>query len=291
MMGNVTAAMTETVSQPVAPVTRRRWYTPVITGELEALWPAIVILFVGVLLIAFGLSFHGLFEFGRRIMMWPDALCAAAPLGLDVFSLVGLLATFLTHDARWRVRVYCWAAFGFTVALSVVGNAISAYALLDTGDASASGQFVWGYRQVSAVSGAAIWPALSAVALHVLIVVRRHLDWKRDNAGIVADRAAKEAAAEQLLQARAIMLAATGATASAIVDELEIDPAKRRTVERWTEPIRAARARTATAVLDDPSPPRASRRPRSEKRPKDLATTPDIETVNGRSPVLAKGPR
>lgn len=243
------------VTPPVAADPDRRWYAPILAGELDAMWPAIVAAFVGVLVIAFAMSYHGLFTFGERIMGWAWGLCAVAPIGLDVFSIVGLLATFLTHDAPWRVRLYCWLAFGLTVLLSVGGNAISAFWVLDRVATGAHERFAWGYQQVSAVAGAAVWPALSAVALHVLIVVRRHLDRRRDKivqlseqARVEEDEAIQEEAAEKLLQARAVLLAAEGATAAAIVTELQLPESKQRTYERITKPIRDALATSRPAV-------------------------------------------
>lgn len=237
------------VSHPVAPTPARRWFAPLLAGDLAALWPAIVVAFVGVLVIAFAMSYHGLFVFGDVIMRWVTGLSIMAPIGVDVFSLVGLLATFLTRDAPWRVRAYCWIAFGFTVALSIAGNAISAYALLDADAARRNQDFTWGYQQVSAIAGAAFWPALSAVALHVLIVVRRHLDDLRDrvrHAAEMAEREAREAERlaeiERGLEARAVVLAAGGATVSDILIDLDIDDAQRRNVERWTKPVRDALA-------------------------------------------------
>lgn len=238
----------DAVTQADAPAPKRRWYAPLLAGDLEAMWPAIVQAFLAVLVIAFALSYHGLFTFGERIMGWSPWLCAVAPIGLDVFSIVGLLATFLTHDAPWRVRLYCWAAFGFTVLLSVAGNAISTFRALDLVAGMADRPFSWGYQQVSAVTFASIWPALSAIALHVLIVVRRWLDRKRDKVNNVADATARAEAAEKLLQADAVLLAATGATAAAITEQLGLDASKRRSVERWTEPIRRVLAEPRPAV-------------------------------------------
>lgn len=231
-----------TVTPTVAPAPTRRWYTPLLAGDLAALWPAIVVAFLGVLVIAFAMSFHGLFTFGRKIMQWEPWLSSLAPVGLDVLSMVGLLATFIVRDAPWRVRAYMWAMFGATVALSVAGNAVAAVVAFDGVAAVSLDPSRWGYRQVGAVIGAAVWPAAAAAALHTLIVVRRHLDERRDKVRQATDDARQADAAEQLLRARAIELAATGATAAAITTELGLDESKRRTVERWTEPIRTALA-------------------------------------------------
>lgn len=239
------------VTQPVAPTSaapRERWFAPLINGSLTTLWPAMVVTFVGVLAIGFVMSYHGLFTFGDEIMRWPRMLSALAPIGLDIFSMVGLIATFLTRDAPWRTKAYCWLVFGVTVALSVAGNAVPAIAHLDRDAAVAGTHTRWGYAQVAVVAGAALWPALSAAALHLLIVVKRHLDEARDKVKNMAELAERTAADEALQRARAIELAATGATAAAILADLGLGTDKRRSVERWTEPIRAALAARQVAV-------------------------------------------
>lgn len=228
------------VTPAVAAPVKRRWYAPLLSGDVAALWPAAVVAFALVLVIGFFMSYHGLFEFGAVIMHWWFVLCAVAPIGVDLFSVVTLLATFLTHDAPWRVRTYMWMALGLTVLLSVAGNALAEIAVAHAAADRAGHPFTWGYAQFSSVAGAAIWPFVYALALHVLIVVRRHLDRRSDKAREVSQRAVDEAAAEQLLRARAIELAATGTSVTDILAALELDPAKRRTVERWTETIRAA---------------------------------------------------
>jgi hypothetical protein len=221
---------------------RRPWYGPLLSGDVAALWPAAVVAFAFVLVIGFTMSYHGLFEFGAVIMHWSVVLCALAPIGVDLFSMVTLLATFLTHDARWRVRVYMWMALGCTVAVSVAGNALAELAVAHAAAAKAGHEFEWGYQQFSSVAGAAIWPFVYALALHVLIVVRRHLDHRGDKAKELSQQVADEAAAELLLRARAIELAAAGTTVTDILVALELEPAKRRTVERWTETVRTALA-------------------------------------------------
>jgi hypothetical protein len=235
------------VTPAVAAPTKRHWYAPLLSGDVAALWPAAVVAFALVLVIGFFMSYHGLFEFGAVIMHWWVGLCAVAPIGVDLFSVVTLLATFLTHDAHWRVRSYMWTALGLTVLLSVAGNALAEIAVAHAAADRAGQPFTWGYAQFSSVAGAAVWPFVYALALHVLIVVRRHLDRRGDTAREMSQRAADAAAAEQLLRARAIELAAAGTTVPDIVAALELDPAKRRTVERWTETVRAALAGPAPA--------------------------------------------
>src|SRR5215471_6145587 len=66
------------------PASKRPWYSPLLAGDVTALWPAAVIAFTLVLVIGFTMSYHGLFEFGRVIMSWPIPLCALSPIGVDL---------------------------------------------------------------------------------------------------------------------------------------------------------------------------------------------------------------
>jgi hypothetical protein len=262
----MTEPVGDTPTAAVAPAPRRRWSTLLLAGDLAALWPAMVGAFILVLAIAFAMSFHGLFVFGREVMEWALGLCILAPLGLDVLSMVGLLATFIVRDAPARVRAYMWAMFGSTVVLSVAGNATAAMVLL-AGDAPVSLDVRgWTYRQVAAVVGAAVWPVAAAAALHALIVVRRHLDRRRDKVRHDDAEAEQAAAAETALQSSAIVLAAAGTTVSDILAELELGEEQRRSVERWTKPVRDALApsrnghtvKTATRPVKTTPPGRAT---------------------------------
>lgn len=266
----------EPVTQPVVPDPAaamkpepRRWYSSVVAGDLAALWPTIVVAFLAVLTVAFGMSFHGLFKFGELIMGWALGLCIAAPIGLDVFSLLCLIATFLTRDAPARVRVYCWLFLGLTVALSISGNGISAYAVLDAVASRRGAHVTWGYAQVSAIVGAAFWPLLSAIALHVLIVVRRHLDERRDKIQTAVAAVRAEQDLEERQQARAIVLAAEGTSISDILEDLTKDLAytgSRRTVERWTEKVRDALTAAKNGQPVKVAPKRVSTRQPAEGR-------------------------
>lgn len=238
----------EPVTQPVAPPPPRGWRDSIIAGDLAALWPAIVVAFLAVLAVAFGMSYHGLFVFGERIMGWALGLCIAAPVGLDVFSLLCLIATFLTRDAHWRVRLYCWLFLGLTVALSIAGNGISAYAVLDAVASRRNEHVEFGYAQVSAIVGASFWPLLAAIALHVLIVVRRHLDERRDRVRRDSEATATAEAVEQVQRGRAIELIAEGKTVSDVLADLKFGESQRRSVERWTKAIRDAMAGPRVAV-------------------------------------------
>lgn len=236
------------VSQPVEPARAGRWFAPLFRGDPAALWPALVVTFVVLVAIGFAMSYHGLYTLGRDLMGWPAGLCVLAPVGVDVFSIVGLIATFLAGGAHWRVRFYCWVVFISTVGLSIAGNAVSAYAHLNAVAPVAGVPATWGYRQVVVVAGTAVWPALSAAALHLLIVVRRHMEARPAKIQEVAEKANHDAQHKALIRAQAIELAASGMTVPAIVEQLGDIDASQRSVERWTENVRAA-------VATKPAPP------------------------------------
>jgi len=213
------------------------------TATLDAVdwarwYPALMWFAAGVVLVTFVLSYHGLYEFAAGVVHLPTELAILVPVGVDVFSLCCLAATFLTRDAHWRVRLYCWSMFGFTVAVSIAGNAV--YAVSDVQRRASDSTVRWGYLQFAAVIGAALWPVFSAGALHLLIVVRRHMERQRDKIKTAVAQAHDEADEEERQQARALVLAAEGATVPDILVDLGLGYDKRRTVERWTRPIRDA---------------------------------------------------
>ncbi len=214
-------------------------------------FPALMWFAAGVVAVTFVLSYHGLYENAARVVHLPEPLAILVPVGIDVFSLCCLTATFLLRDAPLRTRLYSWLMFGLTVAVSVAGNAV--YAVSDVQRRAGTTDVAWGYLQLAAVIGAALWPAFSAGALHLLIVVRRHMERQRDKARQAAAEAEREAreqaaaidraaAAVALVKARAIVLAADGATVTEILTKLDLFEAQRRTVERWTKPVRDAMA-------------------------------------------------
>lgn len=201
-------------------------------------FPALIWACVGVVAVTFVLSYHGLFEYGKLIAYQPEPLPTIVPLGVDALSLVALLATFLTRDAHWKVRAYCWLLFGFTVAVSIAGNAVYAISEVDRRAREAGldpHAQTWDYHQYGAVAGSALWPAFSAAALHLLIIARRHLVDQRAKSRAAVAGHVQEDLTDQLNRARAIELIAEGATCGAIADELGVP---RRTVERWTAGIR-----------------------------------------------------
>lgn len=198
-----------------------------------------------VVLVSFALSFHGLYEFARTIVHLPEEFSLTVPFAVDLFALVAMVVAFLTHDATWRVRGYCWAIVGGTVAVSVTANAIYAWDLLER-----AGQTRYA---VAAVSFAALWPLLSAVALHLIIIARRHLVRRRQLAEAAATEDAKLAEAGQ--RARAVVMAYEGQTVAAIAEQLGVPE---RTAARWTQVVRdslAALAASSATVADAPTSP------------------------------------
>lgn len=219
------------------------------TVDWQRWYPALIFFAAGVVAVTFALSYHGLYEFAHTIVNLPYGLAIMVPVGVDVFSLCCLSATFLARDAPLRVRLYCWLMFAFTVGVSVGGNAVYAISDVQRRAVLEPSPLRWGYLQVGAVIGAALWPAFSAGALHLLIIIRRHLQRQRDKIKLLSHEAEKAEAVETLLQARAIKRVVEGATVSDILAELKLPADQRRRVERWTEPIRAALAAPKPAVV------------------------------------------
>jgi hypothetical protein len=213
----------------------------------------------GVVAVTFVLSYHGLYEFGEKIAHQPAPLPAIVPLGVDALSLVALFATFLTSDAGIKVRAYCWMLFGFTVAVSVAGNAIYAVSEVDRIFRESGLDPVtatWDYQQYSHVAGAALWPAFAAAALHLLIIARRHLAAKRAKSRTVAQSVVQADITDQLNRARAIEMVAAGDPCSAIAEGLGVPE---RTVQRWTAAVRQAMAPKATPEPTTKTPAKRTR--------------------------------
>jgi hypothetical protein len=114
-----------------------------------------------VAVVSFALSFYGLNDYGHRVMALPRWLSPLVPAMVDLFSLCGIAATYLMRRAAYRVRVYAWAVFLVPTGLSVAGNLAHAEsrALVHAG-----------------LAGAAAAPVILALATHLVVVVRRHLE-------------------------------------------------------------------------------------------------------------------
>lgn len=178
---------------------------------------ALIALGTLVVLVSFALSFHGLYEFARTIVHLPHEFSLTVPLALDLFSLVAMFAAFLTHDAPWKVRAYCWAIVCATVGVSVTANAIYAWNVLETFGATR--------YAIAAVAVAALWPILAALSLHLIILAWRHLKVRR------------RVVEPSSLQSLAVQLAQVGASTPNIAKAIEVPE---RTVQHWTKGARDA---------------------------------------------------
>jgi len=82
---------------------------------------ALVALTSGVAAVTFAISFHGLDGYGQRLMHLGD-MSPLVPVGVDLASLVALLAAHLRRGERLSRRAYTAAVFAATAALSIAGN-------------------------------------------------------------------------------------------------------------------------------------------------------------------------
>jgi hypothetical protein len=132
-------------------------------------------LFVVVALVAvfaYAISAWQVFGFARYVWALPIPLCVAAAIIADLLSLAGLFATYLLRSAERKVRSYAWFVFLAMTALSIA--AAESFAHWRTLDAAAK---VLATKQGGAASQAASGAVVVALALavHLLIVVRRHV--------------------------------------------------------------------------------------------------------------------
>lgn len=114
--------------------------------------------------VTFVLSFVGLRDYAERVAGFAPELSWLVPVGVDGLTLCAVAATMLLRHAEWKARAYAWCAFGIAVAASVAGNLSHATA-----------------RHLSWEGhvGAAAWPIFLALASHMVIVVRRHMERAR----------------------------------------------------------------------------------------------------------------
>lgn len=225
------------------------------TGRRVVLLTAFGALLVCTVLVAavtFALSFYGLEDFGRTGMQLPVPLSWLVPIGVDLFSLCGIAATYLLRDANWRVRLYAWAVFLVPTGLSVAGNMAHAQ-----------------HRQMdsSGVVGAAVAPVLLALATHLVVVVRRHLQADTDpdmDEGTDIDPYPQVsgpadvdgADSEEVTQmARALVVRRRGGT---VAEQAAAAGVAERTVRRWFEqpsgrPGRRPVSRRATPTRHAPA--------------------------------------
>lgn len=246
---------TEADTEPAGPDTPTR-------DLMRLAFPALLGCTIAVALVSFALSFYGLEDYGRQVMGLPYGLSAGVPIGVDLFSLCGIAATYMLRRAAWRIRAYAWLVFCVPTGLSVAGNIAHA-------QHRGLGQ--------AGIGGAAAFPVILALATHLVVVVRRYLD---SGAGPgtrhpdadppdtdefeqltpvsappdpATDDADDADTAKDLAMARAIRARRGGATWAQTADAAGVDE---RTVRRWfgqlaaRPPARPASRRPAAARVN-----------------------------------------
>lgn len=116
---------------------------------------------VAVVVINFALSFSGLYDYGDNLAELPLFLPAFVPLGVDGLTITAVGALYILRHAPLATRLFVWVVYLVPVALSVAGN---------VAHATARGQ------HVAAIVGAAAWPILLTLAMHLVIVAARYMD-------------------------------------------------------------------------------------------------------------------
>ena len=81
----------------------------------------LVILTSGVAAVTFAISFHGLDGYGYHVMRLGQ-MSPLVPVGVDLASLVALLAAHVRRSDRLGRRAYAWLVFLTTGGLSIAGN-------------------------------------------------------------------------------------------------------------------------------------------------------------------------
>jgi len=213
------------------------------TNPYRVAFAVLICCTVLVALVSFALSFYGLNDYGHTVMRLPVWLSPLVPLGVDLFSLCGIAATYLLRRAPGQVRAYSWLVFLVPTGLSVAGN-------LAHGESRALAQ--------AGLIGAAVAPVILALATHLVVVVRRHLETVSvsDSSGVSTvvpaepefvhfiapepmrlngnGAGAGTDSASDSMQARALVLLLGDRTVSEVAAEIGVDP---RTVQRWADKI------------------------------------------------------
>jgi len=213
------------------------------TNPYRVAFAVLICCTVLVALVSFALSFYGLNDYGRTVMRLPVWLSPLVPLGVDLFSLCGIAATYLLRRAPGQVRAYSWLVFLVPTGLSVAGN-------LAHGESRSLAR--------AGLVGAAVAPVILALATHLVVVVRRHLETASvPDSGDGAAEVATEPefvhfiapepmrlngngagpgtdSASDSVQARALVLLLGDRTVSEVAAEIGVDP---RTVQRWADKI------------------------------------------------------
>lgn len=188
--------------------------------------------------VTFVLSFLGLYDYGWRVAGVPTWLAWLVPVGVDGLTLVAVAATYALRHEVFRARAYAWSVFAVAVLASTLGNLSHAVARGLTWE----GQV-----------GAAAWPALLALASHLAIVAKRHLE-----RGGVAEEG----------DARRDPVPSPGASAP---------------VAESATPVAAARASQPEPAITVPVAPTPKRQPRQRR----TSTAPTVSDSDTRSKARA----
>ena len=121
---------------------------------------------------AYGISAWQVYGFADHVWGLPLPLRFASAVIADLLSLAGLFATYLLRTASLRVRAYAWSVFLLMTALSIA--AAEAFAHWRTLDPDAQEVATHQGGLASQVASGAVVVSL-ALAVHLLIVVRRHV--------------------------------------------------------------------------------------------------------------------
>lgn len=132
----------------------RRFFTS--PGGLALLYASTTL----VALCCFALSAYGLYGYGLY-GLHIGRLAALVPACVDLLSLCGIYATYVTRNSPWHIRAYAWMVFGVAVVVSILGN---------VADGVLRGLVLGG------VIGAAFPPIFLAASIHLVIVVRRAVE-------------------------------------------------------------------------------------------------------------------
>lgn len=136
--------------------------------------PPLVALFIVVSLIAafaYGISAWQVYGFAQHVWGLPFELRFAAAVIADLLSLAGLFATYLLRTAKGSVRAYAWVVFLLMTGLSIAAAESFAHwrTLTPVEQIIATHQ---GGLPAQVASGAVV--VSLALAVHLLIIVRRH---------------------------------------------------------------------------------------------------------------------
>lgn len=124
----------------------------------------LVVLTGAVAAVSFTISFHGLSLYGRDVMRI-GGLDWLVPVGVDLASLVALVASHMRKSESWTARAYAWLVFVVTALLSIAGNLADGFAR---------------HLSTAGLVGVAAAPVVFALVSHLALT-----SWRADTAAEV----------------------------------------------------------------------------------------------------------